>query len=396
MRESGDRTAARLTVARMRALAARRRSSRRVYLVAPALWKSVRTTAHAQAADWSTAVSAPPCIWVGARPRPDSAPTLGVPLLRWRALCAWIEARRLYLRPRLLVARRGMLRAGQAAADRLRSLRWPAWRAGALRHAFVAALLCIGCAAVAAVLLTRQAPLPLPLPALRTAAMIARLLPAAVPVVMVPPSPAAPLLPAPAVPVAAPSPDPSLAVLAEAGSMNLLTQAAEPDLDITSARSLWAQVGRQAGVDPLLLYSIALVESRSLHPDGSVGPTPWLFRVNDHLVYGSRHHVQMKLAMASQFGAPVQDVGLMQVYYPMHRDAVPDPLALLDPRTNITVAAKILRDGMHETRDPVLGVGYYHSHTPELARNYGTAVMTVYRRLKHIYPAAASPRMEAR
>lgn len=178
--------------------------------------------------------------------------------------------------------------------------------------------------------------------------------------------------------------------------MDLLLPAAEPDLDIASPHSLWAQVGKQAGVDPLLLYSIALVESRSLHPDGQVAPTPWLFRVDDHLVRGDRRDVQMNMAVASQLGTAVQDVGIMQVYYPMHRDAVADPLTLLDPRTNITVAAKILREGMHETRDPVLGVGYYHSHTPALARDYGTAVMTVYQRLKHLYPAQTSPRIVAR
>jgi soluble lytic murein transglycosylase-like protein len=185
-----------------------------------------------------------------------------------------------------------------------------------------------------------------------------------------------------------PSPDVS--------TMDLLLPAAEPDLDLASPDSLWAQVGKQVGVDPLLLYSIALVESRSLHPDGQVAPTPWLFRVDDHLVRGDRRDVLMNMAVASQLGTAVQDVGIMQVYYPMHRDAVPNPLALLDPRTNITVAARILRAGMHETRDPVLGVGYYHSHTPELARDYGTAVMAVYQRLKHLHPGEKPSRVVAR
>lgn len=167
--------------------------------------------------------------------------------------------------------------------------------------------------------------------------------------------------------------------------MDLTMPIAEPDLNIASQQSLWAQVGKESGVDPLLLYSVALVESRSLLPGGKIGPTPWLFRVNDRLVLGERHHVQLEMAVASQLGSAVQDVGIMQVYYPMHRDAVRDPLALLDPRTNISVAAKILHDGMHETRDPVLGVGYYHSHTPQLAKDYGTAVLTVYQRLKGLY-----------
>jgi hypothetical protein len=184
-------------------------------------------------------------------------------------------------------------------------------------------------------------------------------------------------------------------LLADVSTMDLMMPVAEPDLDITSRHSLWSQVGKASGVDPLLLYSVALVESKALYPDGKVAPTPWLFRVNDHLVRGDRHDVQLAMAAASQFGSAVQDVGIMQVYYPMHRDAVRDPLALLNPRTNITVAAKILRDGMHETHDRVLGVGYYHSHTPALARDYGTLVLTVYKRLKTIYRPAAGQEIVA-
>lgn len=186
------------------------------------------------------------------------------------------------------------------------------------------------------------------------------------------------------------------AFVSDASTMDLMMRIAEPDLDITSRHSLWAQIGKSSGIDPLLLYSVALVETKALYPDGRIAPTPWLFRVNDHLVRGSRHHVQLQMAAASQFGSDVQDVGIMQVYYPMHRDAVRDPLTLLNPRTNITVAAKILRKGMHQTHDRVLGVGYYHSHTPALARDYGTAVLTVYRRLKGIYRPKGSEPIVAR
>lgn len=185
-------------------------------------------------------------------------------------------------------------------------------------------------------------------------------------------------------------------LLSDVSTMDLMMPIEEPDLDITSRESLWSQVGKASGVDPLLLYSIALVESKALYPDGKVAPTPWLFRVNDHLVRGERHDVQLAMAAASQFGSAVQDVGIMQVYYPMHRDAVRDPLTLLNPRTNITVAAKILRDGMRQTRDRVLGVGYYHSHTPTLARDYGTAVLTVYQRLQAIHRPARRGQAVAR
>ena len=181
------------------------------------------------------------------------------------------------------------------------------------------------------------------------------------------------------------APEKALGLWADITPMDLNMPIAEPDLDISSGDSLWHEIGDEAGIDPLLLYSIALVESKALHPDGRIAPTPWLFRVDDRVVRGSRSEVQLAMAAASQFGSAVKDVGIMQVYYPVHRNTVRDPLELLDPRTNITVAAKILRDAMRRTSDPVLGVGYYHSRTPSRARNYGNTVLAVYQRMKALH-----------
>ncbi len=368
---TAERAALSARAARLQAAVARGRA-RRVQLVAPARWKSARVAAHPQATDWSKMTV--PCAWASVRHGSAAAP---------QAL-PWQRGRRVRL---------GDLQAGLLAA--LRQVpwsRWSAWAAPVRRRACVVASLCAVCGVMALRPGLQAAPSP-SLPAAPDAAFAARTSQATL-------ASTAQSLPAPAVPAVSADTssftDAPSARLADVSTMDLMMPIAEPDLDIASAHSLWAQVGRRAGVDPLLLYSIALVESRSLHPDGQVAPTPWLFRVNDHLVLGDRHHVQLQMALASQFGSAVQDVGIMQVYYPMHRDAVRDPLALLDPRTNISVAATILREGMRETRDPVLGVGYYHSHTPALARDYGTAVMTVYQRLKHLYRPGKTRRVVAR
>ncbi len=363
--------AAAARAARLQAAAARGHMQR-VQLMPPARWKSARVAAHSQATDWSA--MAVPCAWAGAR-RGSAAAPLVLPGQRgWRVQLGGLQ-------PSLLSV--------------LCAIPWSCWSALAApvrRRVFAVTLLCAACGVMALRPGLRAAPSP-SLPAVPALALAARRpQPQARLVASAAQSPVAP---------AAPADTSSFTEapgtrLADVSTMDLMMPIAEPDLDIASAQSLWAQVGRQAGVDPLLLYSIALVESRSLHPDGQVAPTPWLFRVNDHLVLGDRHHVQLQMALASQFGSAVQDVGIMQVYYPMHRDAVRDPLALLDPRTNISVAARILREGMRETRDPVLGVGYYHSHTPALARDYGTAVMTVYQRLKHLYRPGKTRRIVAR
>ncbi|RDS84571.1 hypothetical protein DWU98_00940 [Dyella monticola] len=154
------------------------------------------------------------------------------------------------------------------------------------------------------------------------------------------------------------------------------------NLDITSPASLWAKAGARYRIDPVLIYAVALVETRGVQPDGSVAPSPWIVRINGHLHSGTRAETEHAIELANLMAVPVQDVGIMQVYYPMHRDIEPDPVALLNPVRNIEVGTRLLRKAMSETSDPVLRVGYYHSHDQTLARGYGQLVLSVYRELK--------------
>jgi hypothetical protein len=154
------------------------------------------------------------------------------------------------------------------------------------------------------------------------------------------------------------------------------------DLDITSPGSLWAKAGARYRIDPVLIYAIALVETRGTQPDGSVAPSPWVVRINGHLHSGSRAETEHAIELAHLLAVPVQDVGIMQVYYPVHRDIEPDPIALLNPARNIEIGTRLLRKAMSESTDPVLRIGYYHSHDTGLARGYGQLVLSVYKELK--------------
>lgn len=369
----------------------------RVYVMAPARWKSASS---ARRPALPPVAMPAPAQWVRSR-RGAGRPLPGAPrpaAERWLLPPTWpFDQWHVTLVARL---------------RRLASMRIAAWRGSAYagwvwatrqRRQLVAGA-ALGVIAGAALVMLRFGPAH---PG--AAANPARMAVAVAAEAPAPPAPALSRVPVPAaiVPAAPDAPAASSTVrsapagsgrtlLSEVSTMDLMMPVEEPDLDITSRDSLWSQVGQSAGVDPLLLYAIALVESKALYPDGRVAPTPWLFRVNDHLVRGDRRDVQLAMAAASQFGSAVQDVGIMQVYYPMHRDAVRDPLTLLNPRTNITVAAKILRDGMRQTRDRVLGVGYYHSHTPSRARDYGSAVLTVYQRLQAIHRPARRGQAVAR
>ncbi|MBM7126692.1 transglycosylase SLT domain-containing protein [Dyella flava] len=167
------------------------------------------------------------------------------------------------------------------------------------------------------------------------------------------------------------------------------------DLDITSPNSLWASAGARYRIDPLLIYAVALVESKSAQADGSIAPSPWVVRVNGRMHRGSHNDAVRAIEMAHQMALPVQDVGIMQVYYPVHKDIEPDPVALLNPVRNIEVGTRLLRKAMQESHDPVLRIGYYHSHDATLARGYGRAVLGVYRELKYAMSKSSSANVVA-
>lgn len=75
------------------------------------------------------------------------------------------------------------------------------------------------------------------------------------------------------------------------------------------------------------------------------------------------------------------DIGLGQVNLHYHAHRVRHWSELLDPETNLRVAAAILREALDSTPNPVLGVGHYHSWTDWRAAAYGRRVLELYQRL---------------
>jgi hypothetical protein len=141
----------------------------------------------------------------------------------------------------------------------------------------------------------------------------------------------------------------------------------------------WEAVAARHGLDPLVLYAVALLESRRAAGPNAFSPWPWTIRSPE----GPRFYADKATAAAdlSVLAARYRniDVGLMQVNLRWHGERVPAPDALLDARTNLAVAADILAEAIRSVPgDPALGIGRYHQWRDErVARSYGRRVLAL-------------------
>lgn len=136
---------------------------------------------------------------------------------------------------------------------------------------------------------------------------------------------------------------------------------------------------------PRLGYAVALCES-GYHSDpskGLVAPYPWVLRTPDGPVYGeSRAEAERALHRALKKSKSV-DVGLMQINLRWNGHRVKVPAELLDPTTNLRVAAEILNELFaRHPHDAVKAIGLYHSSNPKRAAGYGRTVWRIYNSLK--------------
>lgn len=141
----------------------------------------------------------------------------------------------------------------------------------------------------------------------------------------------------------------------------------------------WESVAQRYGLDPLVLYAVAMQETQRSSGRGAYSPWPWTIRSPEGpRFYDDRSAAAADLRLLKAKYRNV-DVGLMQVNLQWHGHRVREPGALLDARTNLTVAAEILAQAIRSAPgDPELGIGRYHHWRDErIARRYGRKVLAL-------------------
>jgi soluble lytic murein transglycosylase-like protein len=138
-----------------------------------------------------------------------------------------------------------------------------------------------------------------------------------------------------------------------------------PDGTTALAATITAAAG-WAGVVPELLVAVTWVESRG---------NPLALGIGGRTL-NPRNHTEA-VALLQALGGRA-DIGLAQIHYPIWgRVFGLRPEDLLDPWTNLHVAAAILRHAMDQEPGSWGGVGRYHSATPWRKWWYARRVATV-------------------
>ena len=139
----------------------------------------------------------------------------------------------------------------------------------------------------------------------------------------------------------------------------------------------------------LLLYSIALQESRTSAGKGLIKPHPFAMRNEPSgSLYPNTKQEAEQLLPGLIAEDRLTDIGMMQINYRWNGSRVARPEMLLNPETNIKVAADILCEAIAaQGGDIVLGIGGYHTLNPKRevdAKQYGLEVLSTWKALQRL------------
>ena len=150
--------------------------------------------------------------------------------------------------------------------------------------------------------------------------------------------------------------------------------------------TIWQRIGQKYGIDPFVLYAIAIMESGTVRRNGAEAPWPWTICENTAasikgLTLASEPEARRLIERSPNLGA--LDVGLMQLNLRWNTDGTrAAAYRLLDPATNVELAARLLQADLRSAPgDLTLGIGRYHDWRPQLARAYGQTVLRIYANL---------------
>lgn len=155
--------------------------------------------------------------------------------------------------------------------------------------------------------------------------------------------------------------------------------------------TMWERASKSVSCkpDPMLLYSLALNETKTSSGAGFVAPAPFALRnAQSGAIYPKSYSDAEKHLRRFIFEDKLTDIGIMQINYYWNGKRVAKPELLLDPEVNIRVGAQILCESIAQYPvDLQLAIGGYHTRNPKReldARKYASNVLHIWRSLQRL------------
>lgn len=158
------------------------------------------------------------------------------------------------------------------------------------------------------------------------------------------------------------------------------------------SNTAFEQVGRDAGIDPTLLYALCLAESaKGLGRDSLVSPHPYTLRYSGGARYfDNRSDAENYLndVLSRQPRANI-DIGMCQINWYWQGEQLSrrgiQATDLLDMTTNLRESAAILNLGCRTATSLNQCIGRYNTwNSPDIANNYAERVLAIYRNLQSV------------
>jgi len=160
-----------------------------------------------------------------------------------------------------------------------------------------------------------------------------------------------------------------------------------------ATESIWMKAADLHNLDPVVLYAVALQESRRIRPDGNVRPWPWTLHAKGHgaMYFDTYDDALEKLIELIDSGVKNVDIGMMQISWGANGHLLPDPAKILQPQNNITLGAAILRRELDQQNgDLRQAIARYHTPSTARGNKYAQSVLTILQNLRELRGFSAS------
>jgi len=151
------------------------------------------------------------------------------------------------------------------------------------------------------------------------------------------------------------------------------------------ALSPWTEIGDEIGVEPALLYAIAIAESKKYVGKGEVKPWPWTVNSPEGVKwFDNKEEMVDYIGKLIAKGRRNIDIGIMQVNWHWNGERlVGDHEKLAEPEVCIATGAQVLKEELkRHDGNIVKAVAAYHNSKPEKGYPYAIRVYAYYNHIK--------------